>query len=349
MIISPAALAEVRRPTSARHPVGAGPVHASSSWMPRLKLDRGDATRTTGSRACPTSTASSSGRSPTPRRRYASIAERRRRHDLRRLQPGARARPGQPEPAASTTARATPASSSTSTSPRPPFDDRSMREAIIRAIDLKALSASQYNNQHRPGRQPVRRRTARTTRRPRPTRGRRSTRRRPSSSSTTTGPRAGTRTSRSRPPQPGCRSPSSSRRRWRRSASRSTCSSTTWRSSPRRCVQSGDFQLTHLRSSPFDNPYPGVRAAAAHRRQRQLRQVLQPAGRPWLLDAAEPPPTTPQRTKDYQQVELQVEQGPRRVPGFSRSYLSTITKPDVKGIDRYISRDMFYATTWLDR
>ncbi|GAA1332764.1 hypothetical protein [Pseudonocardia xinjiangensis] len=34
---------------------------------------------------------------------------------------------------------------------------------------------------------------------------------------------------------------------------------------------------------------------------------------------------------------------------LSRSYLSTITKPDVKGIDRYITRDIVYATTWLDR
>jgi peptide/nickel transport system substrate-binding protein len=37
------------------------------------------------------------------------------------------------------------------------------------------------------------------------------------------------------------------------------------------------------------------------------------------------------------------------VQWLSRSYLSTITKPDVKGIDRYISRDLFVAGTWLDR
>jgi ABC-type transport system substrate-binding protein len=55
-----------------------------------------------------------------------------------------------------------------------------------------------------------------------------------------------------------------------------------------------------------------------------------------------------QRTKDYQQVELRVGKD-LPVAFFTRSYLSTIRKRDVKGIDRFISRDMWYATTWLDR
>jgi hypothetical protein len=34
---------------------------------------------------------------------------------------------------------------------------------------------------------------------------------------------------------------------------------------------------------------------------------------------------------------------------LSRAYLSTVTRTDVKGVDRYLSRDMFYASLWLDR
>jgi len=34
---------------------------------------------------------------------------------------------------------------------------------------------------------------------------------------------------------------------------------------------------------------------------------------------------------------------------YSRGYLSTIAKPEVKGMVRYVSRDTFYATIWLDR
>jgi peptide/nickel transport system substrate-binding protein len=33
----------------------------------------------------------------------------------------------------------------------------------------------------------------------------------------------------------------------------------------------------------------------------------------------------------------------------SRSYLSTVAKKDVKGVVRYLTRAMFFATTWLDR
>jgi hypothetical protein len=33
----------------------------------------------------------------------------------------------------------------------------------------------------------------------------------------------------------------------------------------------------------------------------------------------------------------------------SRGYLATIAKPEVKGVVRYLTRDMFFGTTWLDR
>jgi ABC-type transport system substrate-binding protein len=66
-----------------------------------------------------------------------------------------------------------------------------------------------------------------------------------------------------------------------------------------------------------------------------------------LLDEAARTTDEAVRTHAYQQVELLVGQD-LSMAWFSRSYLSTITKPEVKGIDRYPSRDMFFATTWLD-
>ncbi|MGH3660098.1 MAG: hypothetical protein ACRDUA_25965, partial [Micromonosporaceae bacterium] len=67
-----------------------------------------------------------------------------------------------------------------------------------------------------------------------------------------------------------------------------------------------------------------------------------------LLDEAGATTDAAKRAKDYQQVELLSNQD-IAVAWLSRSYLSTITKPDVKGIDRYITRDLFYASIWLDR
>ena len=32
---------------------------------------------------------------------------------------------------------------------------------------------------------------------------------------------------------------------------------------------------------------------------------------------------------------------------YSRGYLSTIAKPEVKGMVRYLTSDQFFATTWL--
>ena len=54
------------------------------------------------------------------------------------------------------------------------------------------------------------------------------------------------------------------------------------------------------------------------------------------------------RTADYQQAQL-ISNQDIAVGYYSRGYLSTITKPEVKGVARYLTRDQFFATTWLDR
>ncbi|WP_433281695.1 ABC transporter substrate-binding protein [Pseudonocardia xinjiangensis] len=111
-------------------------------------------------------------------------------------------------------------------------------------------------------------------------------------------------------------------------------------------LQGGDFELTSTVNA-FDYPYPGasrlLRTGAAINFGKYSNPQVDR-----LLDDAAATSDAVSRTSDYQQVELLVNQDIAFL-WLSRSYLSTITKPDVKGIDRYITRDIFYATTWLDR
>jgi peptide/nickel transport system substrate-binding protein len=67
-----------------------------------------------------------------------------------------------------------------------------------------------------------------------------------------------------------------------------------------------------------------------------------------LLDEATASSDAAERTRLYQQVQLLANQD-LPVAFYSRGYLSTITKPEVKGVVRYLTRDQFFATTWLDR
>jgi hypothetical protein len=34
---------------------------------------------------------------------------------------------------------------------------------------------------------------------------------------------------------------------------------------------------------------------------------------------------------------------------LNRSYMSTIARPGVRGVERYKTRDLFFVTLWLDR
>jgi ABC-type transport system substrate-binding protein len=110
-------------------------------------------------------------------------------------------------------------------------------------------------------------------------------------------------------------------------------------------VQSNDFQLTTWVGA-FDVPYPGATRLLHTGGNTNYGDYSNPQVDALLDEAAR---TTDEavRTHAYQQVELLVGQD-LSMAWFSRSYLSTITEPDVKGIDRYPSRDMFFATTWLD-
>jgi len=110
-------------------------------------------------------------------------------------------------------------------------------------------------------------------------------------------------------------------------------------------VQSNDFQLTTWVGA-FDVPYPGATRLLHTGGNTNYGDYSNPQV-DGLLDEAARTTDEAVRTHAYQQVELLVGQD-LSMAWFSRSYLSTITKPEVKGIDRYPSRDMFFATTWLD-
>ncbi|OLT21822.1 hypothetical protein BJF78_33790 [Pseudonocardia sp. CNS-139] len=111
-------------------------------------------------------------------------------------------------------------------------------------------------------------------------------------------------------------------------------------------LQSNDFQATTWVGA-FDAPFPGATRLLRSDGNTNYGKYNNPEV-DRLLDEAAATSDQAVRTQAYQQVEQLVGQD-LSMAWFSRSYLSTITKPEIKGIDRYVSRDMFYANMWLDR
>lgn len=226
-----------------------------------------------------------------------------------------------------------------------PFDDRGMREAVIRAMDMKALSASQYNN---------RLTTANSlfdTSSPFHTQGAsgewpaydpgRAKQLVDAYRAEGGNPDFTFKTTTSR--QPFAEFVQAQMAAIGITVTVQTYDLAQYSSA---VVQSGDFQLSTT-VAPLDNPFPGVQRIVGTGGSGNFGRYSNPDVDTWLADAAVTGDDA-QRTKDYQQVEDQVNKD-LAVVWISRAYLATITKKDVKGIDRYLSRDMFYATTWLDR
>jgi ABC-type transport system substrate-binding protein len=113
-----------------------------------------------------------------------------------------------------------------------------------------------------------------------------------------------------------------------------------------RVIQSGDFNLISWVNT-FDYPYPGAARLLRSDGNVNYGKYANPEV-DRLLDEAGATTDEAVRTRAYQQVELLTNQDVA-VAWLSRSYLSTITKPEVKGVDRYLSRDLFYSSLWLDR
>ena len=108
-------------------------------------------------------------------------------------------------------------------------------------------------------------------------------------------------------------------------------------------VQSGDFDLTTTVSS-FDTPFPPVQRLLGTGGSSNYGKYSNPQVDA-LLDEAASTSDEAERTASYQQVELMVNQD-LAVCWLSRAYLATITRNDVKGVDRYPSREMFFAPLW---
>jgi ABC-type transport system substrate-binding protein len=112
-------------------------------------------------------------------------------------------------------------------------------------------------------------------------------------------------------------------------------------------VQSQDFQIAGWVGGPTDVPYPGVLNLMHTGGNANYGGYSNPEV-DTLLDRAAATTDEAERTRLYQQVGLKTNQD-IVVAYYSRGYLSTVAKPEVKGVVRYLTRDMFFATTWLDR
>jgi ABC-type transport system substrate-binding protein len=112
-------------------------------------------------------------------------------------------------------------------------------------------------------------------------------------------------------------------------------------------VQSGDFEVAGNVGGPVDGAYPGssnvFRTGGSQNYGRYSNPEVDA-----LLDRAAASVDPAERTRLYQQMG-QITNEDLALAYYSRGYLSTIAKPEVKGVVRYLTRDMFFATTWLDR
>jgi ABC-type transport system substrate-binding protein len=110
-------------------------------------------------------------------------------------------------------------------------------------------------------------------------------------------------------------------------------------------VQSGDFDLTTTVSS-FDTPYPPVERLLGTGGSANYGKYSNPQVDSALAAAAGTRDEA-ERAAAYRQVELTVNQD-LAVCWLSRAYLATIARAHVKGVDRYTTREMFFATLWRD-
>jgi ABC-type transport system substrate-binding protein len=112
-------------------------------------------------------------------------------------------------------------------------------------------------------------------------------------------------------------------------------------------VQSQDFQIAGMVGGPVDAPYPAASNVLRTGGNQNYGGYSNPEVDA-LLDRAAATTDDAERTRLYQQVQL-VTNEDIAMAYYSRGYLSTVARPEVKGVVRYLTRDMFFATTWLDR
>jgi ABC-type transport system substrate-binding protein len=111
-------------------------------------------------------------------------------------------------------------------------------------------------------------------------------------------------------------------------------------------VQSGDFDLSTTVGS-FDSPYPGAVRLLSSTGNQNYGKYTNPRVDE-LLDIGASTVDDAERAAAYKELEMIVNQD-LVFCWLSRGFVSTITRPEVKGVVRYLFRDMHYATLWVDR
>ncbi|RTL63492.1 MAG: ABC transporter substrate-binding protein [Pseudonocardiaceae bacterium] len=108
-------------------------------------------------------------------------------------------------------------------------------------------------------------------------------------------------------------------------------------------LQAGEFQMASGLSA-FDYPFPGAGRLVQTGGSVNYGKYSNPQVDALLADASATTDAD-KRASDYQQVELAVNRD-LGIQWLSRSYLSTIAKPSVRGVDRYVTRDLYFAGMW---
>ncbi|TCK22237.1 ABC transporter substrate-binding protein [Pseudonocardia endophytica] len=109
-------------------------------------------------------------------------------------------------------------------------------------------------------------------------------------------------------------------------------------------VQARDFQVAGWVGGPYDAPFPLLGNLFASKGNTNYGNYANPEVDA-LVQTAAATTDEAERARAYQRISLLTNQD-IAVGYYSRGYLSTITKPEVKGMVRYLTRDMFFATTW---
>ena len=112
-------------------------------------------------------------------------------------------------------------------------------------------------------------------------------------------------------------------------------------------VLGGDFDVAGNVGGPVDAPYPAASNVFRTGGTVNYGKYSNPEVDA-ILDQAAASVDDAERTRLYQQLQM-ITNEDLVLSYYSRGYLSTIAKPEVKGVVRYLTRDLFFATTWLDR
>lgn len=112
-------------------------------------------------------------------------------------------------------------------------------------------------------------------------------------------------------------------------------------------ISRGNFQMSSTVTGPWSNPYPNVSVLLHSEGYRNYGKYHNPE-MDQLLDLASATTDTQQRAEAYQRVQLLANQD-IAVCWYSRGYLNAIASKQLRGVERYQEGELWTATLWLDR